>query len=151
MRCLGIDYGTKRIGLAWGDALGVATPLKAATQATQEERKDYIASIIEERKPEQLVVGYPYNMDGTVGFKAKEVDAFIDELQEQFCLPVQRVDERLTSHAVEQNMGLSGRKERALRKEGIVDSGAAALILQDWLDLHVNTGSMPDLWDETED
>ncbi|MEX0331733.1 MAG: Holliday junction resolvase RuvX [Puniceicoccaceae bacterium] len=137
MRCLGIDYGEKRIGLAWGDELGVATPLPAATEGTAEQRLQQISRLIEERKVTDLVVGYPYNMDGTVGFKAQEVDAFIAILEERFSLPVHRVDERLTSHKVESDLGLSGKKERALRKTGIVDSGAATLILQDWLAMQV--------------
>ena len=144
MRCLGIDYGEKRIGLAWGDELGVATPLPAATEADFEARMEHIAGLVAQRRVSDLVVGYPYNMDGSVGFKAQEVDAFIAKLEERFGLPVHRIDERLTSHSVEQGLGLSGKKERALRKTGAVDSGAATLILQDWLAMNV---PMPDLAD----
>lgn len=134
MRCLGIDFGSKRIGLAWGDELGVATPLPAAVQANPADRLDHIGELIRQRSVTDLVVGYPYNMDGSVGFKAREVDNFIGELEKTFKLPVHRIDERLTSHKMESDMGLSGRRERALRKSGIVDSGAATIILQDWLD-----------------
>jgi putative Holliday junction resolvase len=137
MRWLGIDYGEKRIGLAWGDELGVATPLKAATGATLEERMDSIGKLIQERSVTELVVGYPYNMDGTVGFKAREVDAFISKLEKQFQLPVHRIDERLSSHAAQQSLGWSARRERELRKTGLLDSAAAALILQDWLEQQV--------------
>ena len=142
MRCLGIDYGEKRIGLAWGDELGVATPLDAATESTAEERMSRIASLIQQRKATDIIVGYPYNMDGSIGFKAKEVDAFISVLEERFGLPVHRIDERLTSHMMESELGLSGRKEREMRKTGIVDSGAAALILQDWLDMRIPPPSL---------
>lgn len=148
MRCLGIDYGEKRIGLAWGDELGVATPMKAATQETVEARMDFIEKLILERQATDLVVGYPYNMDGSIGFKAKEVDAFIEVLEERFGLPVHRIDERLTSHRMETDLGLSGRKERELRKTGIVDSGAAALILQDWLDMQLPVPDLPDPFEE---
>ena len=133
MRCLGIDYGEKRIGLSYGDELGVATPLPAAIGRTFELRMDHITNLVNVRGITDIVVGYPYNMDGSVGFKAREVDAFIEKLEKLFSLPVHRIDERLTSHSVEQGMGLSGRKERAMRKSGVVDSGAATLILQDWL------------------
>lgn len=136
MRCLGIDYGERRIGLAYGDELGVATPLPAAVERTPEERMAHIARLVRERRITDLVVGYPYNMDGSIGFKAKEVDAFIAVLEGEHNLPVHRIDERLTSHSVEQGLGLTGRKERALRKTGAVDSGAATLILQDWLTLN---------------
>lgn len=148
MRCLGIDYGEKRIGLAWGDELAVATPLPAATEAEFEARMEHIAGLVAQRRVTDLVVGYPYNMDGTVGFKAQEVDGFITKLEERFSLPVHRVDERLTSHCVEQGLGLTGRKERQLRKTGVVDSGAATLILQDWLSLNM---PLPDFQDYEED
>ncbi len=150
-RCLGIDYGEKRIGLAYGDELGVATPLPAAVGSTVSERLQTIGELIRKRGITQLVVGYPYNMDGSVGFKAREVDAFIAQLQELFGLPVERVDERLTSHRVEMDLQLSGRKERQLRKSGAVDSGAAVLILQDWLTMQLpGTAILPDM-DDLED
>lgn len=143
-RCLGIDYGERRIGLAWGDELGVATPLPAAVEAEENDRLAHLRRLVEERRVTDLVVGYPYNMDGTVGFKAREVDAFISRLEELFGIPVHRVDERLTSHSVEQGLGLSGRRERQLRGRGIVDSGAATLILQDWLSLNAPIPEFPD-------
>lgn len=149
MRCLGIDYGEKRIGLAYGDELGVATPLPAAVESTLEERMAHVAEVIQIRKITELVVGYPYNMDGSVGFKAKEVDAFIEKLESGFSLPVHRIDERLTSHSVQQGLGLSGRRERAMRKSGVVDSGAATLILQDWLMQHVPVPDPVEFDDET--
>lgn len=145
MRCLGIDYGERRVGLAYGDELGVATPLPAAVQDTAEARLQAIADLVLARRISALVVGYPYNMDGTAGFKAREVDAFIALLEARLGLPVHRVDERLTSHQVSADLRLDGRRERRLRASGIVDSGAATLILQDWLDQHV---AYPDPVDE---
>ncbi len=131
-RCLGIDYGEKRIGLAYGDELGVATPLAAAVDARKVDRIATIGRVIKERRIEQLVIGYPYNMDGTVGFKAKEVDAFITKLEETFNLPVTRIDERLTSREAGRTMSL--KELRQTRQSGILDSRAATLILQDYLD-----------------
>ena len=150
MRCLGIDYGEKRIGLAWGDELGVATPLPAAVESSFEQRIANIKQLIEERSATDIVVGYPYNMDGTVGFKAQEVDEFIRKIEALFGLPVHRIDERLTSHRMESDLGLNARKERELRKSGIVDSGAAALILQDWLDMNLPAPELPDPFDDEE-
>jgi putative holliday junction resolvase len=137
MRFLGIDYGERRIGLAYGDEIGVATPLKAAVQAAREERVDYIAEVVKLRRIEKLVVGYPYNMDGTVGFKAREVDGFIAMLEERFKLPVERVDETLTS--VQAQGAVKNRKRnlaatKKTRATGDIDSSAASLILQDYLD-----------------
>lgn len=150
MRCLGIDYGERRIGLAYGDELGVATPLPAAVERTAEERMGHIAELIRARGITDLVVGYPYNMDGSIGFKAEEVDAFIAQLEKVHELPVHRIDERLTSHSVEQGLGLTGKKERALRSSGAVDSGAATLILQDWLTMNAPVGELQE-YDPEED
>lgn len=132
MRCLGIDYGAKRIGLSYGDEVGVATPLPAATEPTPAARWERIATVIRQRRVTDLVVGYPYNMDGSAGFKAKEVDAFVVELKARFGLPVHLVDETLTSHAAEQT--IPKKQRRDVRASGLVDSRAAAIILQDFLD-----------------
>lgn len=129
---LGIDYGEKRIGLSFGDDLGLASPLPAAVESTKEKRLEHIGEVIRKRRITALVVGYPINMDGSAGFKAKEVDAFVKILKERFALPVHLVDERLTSHEAENR--LRGRKKKVTRESGIVDSVAASLILQDFLD-----------------
>jgi putative Holliday junction resolvase len=71
-------------------------------------------------------------MNGSVGFKAEEVDAFIAVLEGRFQLPVHRLDERLSSHLVEEQ--LKGHKKKPDRKSGAIDSSAAALILQDFLE-----------------
>ncbi len=132
MRCLGIDYGTKRVGLAQGDELGVATPLPALTDADESVRWTKLGDLIRQRRITDLVLGYPYNMDGTVGFKAKEVDAFAARLRAVFGLPVHLVDETLTSAEAESSIAKKNR--RAVRDSGLIDSRAACLILQDWLD-----------------
>lgn len=132
MNYLGIDWGEKRIGLAYADEVGIAVPLPAAVAVTKKERHNHIGRMIIQRRIAQLVVGYPLNMDGSVGFKAKEVDAFIKLLEQRFGLPVQRVDERLSSHSVEQ--GLKRQKKKLDRRSGEIDSRAAALILQDFIE-----------------
>ena len=132
MNTLGIDWGEKRIGLAFADEIGIALPLPAAVAASKKGRMQQIASAIQQRGVERLVVGYPLNMDGSAGFKAREVDAFVEELQKRINLPVHRVDERLSSHSVEQ--GFIGRKKKPVRKSGEIDSRAAALILMDFLE-----------------
>lgn len=132
MRCLGIDYGTKRVGLAHGDELGVATPLPALIDADEAVRWQKLGELIKQRRVTDLVLGYPYNMDGTVGFKAKEVDAFAARLKAAFGLPVHLIDETLTSSEAESSIAKKDR--RGVRGSGIVDSRAACLILQDFLD-----------------
>ena len=132
MNTLGIDWGERRIGLAYADEIGVALPLSAAIAPSKKERLRQIESVIQERRVARIVVGYPLNMDGSTGFKAQEVDAFIAEIEKRFQLPVRRVDERLSSHSVEQS--LKGRKKKPDRKSGEIDSRAAALILQDFIE-----------------
>src|SRR6187549_2862653 len=131
MRCLGIDYGTRRIGLSYGDELGVATPLPALVESEEAKRWAALAAVVKQRHATDLVLGYPYNMDGTAGFKAKEVDAFAARLRAEFALPIHLVDERLTSYEAESSIAKSKRRE--VRASGIVDSRAATLILQDYL------------------
>ena len=132
MRCLGIDYGTKRVGLSQGDEIGVATPLPALIDADEAARWTKLGEIIRRRRITDLVLGYPYNMDGSVGFKAKEVDAFAAKLKESFGLPVHLVDETLTSYAAESTIAKKSRRD--VRDSGLIDSRAACLILQDYLD-----------------
>ena len=131
MRCLGIDYGERRVGLSYGDELGVAVPLPAATDPQPEARLARIVELARQRRVTDLVVGYPYNMDGSVGFKAREVDAFIGKLTAQLALPVHRVDERLSTRTATEHM--SKRRDDALRRSGKIDSMAATVILQDFL------------------
>ena len=143
MNTLGIDWGEKRIGLAFADELGIALPLPAAVAPSKKERLREIDSVIETRQVQRLIVGYPLNMDGSVGFKAREVDEFIEAIEKRFRLPVHRVDERLSSHSVEQ--GLKGQKRKPDRKSGEIDSRAAALILQDFMEeARIGDQSKPD-------
>ncbi len=131
MRCLGIDYGTRRIGLSFGDELGVATPLPALTEAEAAKRWTALVALVRQRRVTDLVIGYPLNMDETRGFKAKEVDSFAARLRAELGLPVHLVDERLTSYEAESTIAKSRR--RAVRASGIIDSRAATIILQDFL------------------
>ena len=140
MRYLGIDWGEKRIGLAFADELGVATPLAAAVEAKKKARLARIAEVVKARQVDALVVGYPLNMDGSAGFKAREVDTFIGELERRFRLPVYRVDERLSSRTVE--AAFRGRRGPT-RRSGAVDSSAAALILRDFLQNEVGQAEPP--------
>lgn len=139
MNFLAIDYGQKRIGLAHGDSeLSMPFPLPCANQATENERIAAIATIITRYRIGHLIVGYPVNMDGTHGYKTKEVDAFITKLEAQFHLPITRVDETLTSYAAESQLsakrkgGRNAKAHQAHRKTGEIDSLAATIILQDF-------------------
>lgn len=132
MRCLGIDYGTKRIGLSYGDELGVATPLPALVEAEPTKRWAALSEVVKQRRITDFVVGHPLNMDDTVGPKAKEAEAFAAKLEKEFGLPTYLIDERLTSYEAESSIPKS--KRRDVRASGLVDSRSATLILQDFLD-----------------
>lgn len=142
MNILCIDYGHKRVGLACADSeLRVAVPIPAAVEGSPQARLEHIAREIRERKIGTIVVGYPYNMDGSVGFKAREVDAFIGVIEKMFGLPVVRFDERLSSFQAESDSSAfsrAGRKSVAarkrLRRSGDIDSRASALILREYLE-----------------
>lgn len=148
MKLLGIDYGEKRIGLAFAEELGIATPLPPAVAPTEEERLKTIGELCRRRGIETIVVGYPYNMDGSVGFKAREVDAFIGRMAKVVELPIHRMDERLTTHAAQAGMEATGRKgkrDRKIRASGEIDSRAATLILQDYIDANNLAPVLPPL------
>jgi len=131
MRWIGIDYGTRRLGLAFGDELGVATPLPALTDADAGKRWAALLAVAKRRRATELVVGHPLNMDDTVGPKAKEAEAFAARLRAELGLPVHLVDERLTSYEAEATIARARRRD--VRASGIIDSRAATLILQDFL------------------
>lgn len=141
MRFLGIDYGTRRIGLSFGDELGVATPLPAITEADRERQWVALRTVATQRRITEIVIGHPVNMDETVGQKAKEVEAFAERLRTEFKLPVHLVDERLTSYEAESTIAKS--KRRDLRASGIIDSRAATIILQDYLNLRFPQNEVP--------
>jgi putative Holliday junction resolvase len=136
MRCLGLDHGTRRIGLSYGDDLGVATPLPALAAPDPAKRWAGLAALLKERRVTDVVLGHPINMDGSSGPKAAEVEAFAVRIRSEFGLPVHLIDERLTSYEAESTIEPSRRRE--VRKSGLIDSRAATIILQDFLD-----GRMP--------
>lgn len=132
MRCLGIDLGTRRIGLAFGDELGVATPLPALIDADPAKRWQRLLTLARERRATDIVLGHPLNMDDSIGPKAREAEATAVRLRAELGLPVHLVDERLTSYEAEAT--IPKRERRGVRASGLIDSRAATLILQDFLD-----------------
>ena len=151
LNLLAIDYGSKRVGLAYADtALGVAVPIPAAVENSAEGRLEHVAREIKARKIDMLVVGYPLNMDGSAGDKAREVDEYISLVEQKFSLPVARADERLSSFQAESDMRfLSSKKSKSVyarkkyRKSGDIDSRAAAIFLQEYLDMRRIGGEEP--------
>jgi len=132
-RWLALDLGTKRIGTAVSDPLGVtAQPLKVIP--SRGKNKDLIAimALVVELSATQVVVGLPLNMDGTDSTRTRRTRLFAKELASRLFIPVVLVDERLTSWQAEEVLKETGAHGRDRKKN--VDRVAAALILRSALD-----------------
>ena len=132
---LAFDFGLRRIGIAAGDTLtATAAPRPAAIVTRAGPDWPSIAREVDALKPRRLIVGAPYNVDGTPGALAPAARRFANELERRFKLPVSMVDERWSS--LEAGTALKTRRadggRRRIRREE-VDSAAAAVILERWL------------------
>lgn len=131
---LGLDIGSKRIGVAGCDGLGLlATELTTINRASFQEDVNAVRTIALERQVNMLVVGIPYTMKGEIGTQGKQVMKYARRLSNALQLPMEFVDERLTSVEAEEQLKLS--KKYSSRDKGMVDKRAAAIILQQWLDV----------------
>ncbi len=129
-RILGIDCGTRRVGIAWSDPLGLgATPLEVVDRSEALVR---IAELVDEEGIETVVIGLPVGLGGLEGRSAEDARNFGAELRRQTGVEVVFRDERFTSRIAEQRLLAAGLKRRERRAE--VDRMAAAIILQDYLD-----------------
>lgn len=130
---LGLDVGSKRIGVAGCDGTGlIATGLFTIERASFEEDVAQLRELVEQREVQILVVGLPYTMDGTLGHQARKVQKFARRLGFALQLPVEYTDERLTS--VEAEELIKAEKRSLSDNKALIDRKAAALILQQWLD-----------------
>jgi putative Holliday junction resolvase len=128
MRVLGVDFGTKRIGLALSDETGtIALPVGFVTGGAAQ-----VLRVAEERGAGKIVVGVPRRLDGTASAQTKNAELFIAALRLATSLPVESWDERLTSVQAERVL-LEGDVSRRKRKQKI-DMIAAQLMLQSYLD-----------------
>ncbi len=134
MRALGIDLGSKRIGVALADSAGtVATPYEVVLRSGDRARDHRrIAELAAEAEADQLVVGLPLSLDGTVGPAAEAALAEAEHLGRATGLPVATWDERLTTVTAERDLQAMDLRTPARRK--VVDKVAAAVMLQAWLD-----------------
>jgi len=130
---LGLDVGSKRIGVAGCDGTGlIASGLTTIERTSFDRDVAQLRELVELRQVQVLVVGVPYSMDGTLGFQARKVQKFAARLAEALQLPVEYVDERLTSFEAEEQ--LKAEKRSPSRNKALIDRKAAAIILQQWLD-----------------
>lgn len=132
MRILAIDYGDAHTGLAVSDATGlVAGHVEVVNSRRAADVLSAVERLSAEYGVEEIVLGYPKNMDGSLGPRAEKAEAFAQELREIFSLPVVLWDERRTTidaHHILFSAGKNGKKRKKL-----VDGVAAALILEGYL------------------
>lgn len=140
---LALDVGRKRIGIAGCDKTGlIATGITTIERTAFNEDIEQLRQLVKTRDVNVLVVGLPYNMDGTLGFQARHVQKFANRVSKILNLPVEYIDERLTSFQAEQMILAENRSPS--RNKGLIDRKAAALILQQWLDARrIETRAIP--------
>jgi putative Holliday junction resolvase len=133
LSALGLDLGKKRVGVAGCDGTGlIATGLTTIYRRSFSQLVDELQQIATARHAQILVVGLPYTMAGELGFQARQIQKVARGLASALDLPLEYVDERLTSVQAEEMMRSSGISPS--RNKGLVDRKAAAIILQQWLD-----------------
>ena len=131
-RYLGIDYGEKRIGLSLSDPLKIiASDYDVILNDELDNVLSKLKEIIEKNDVEKIILGLPYNMNGSLGFQAEIVLNFKEEL-EQFNIPIILIDERESSKKAETIMKELKIKNKKIRHTS--DKKAASIILQDYLD-----------------
>lgn len=132
MRYLGLDLGTKTLGLALSDRTGtIASPYKTIRFKEQEELIFALKKIVEENSVGMFVLGYPKNMNNTLGFAVERTMHFKKTLESEFDLPIVLVDERLSTTEAENRLIETDMKR--MKRKKVIDSYAAAIILDTYL------------------
>jgi putative holliday junction resolvase len=132
MRLLAVDFGSKNIGIAISDGLGItARPVETIRRSSLKSVIEQLKFLITDLEAEGVVVGLPLKLDGAPGDAAEQVLRFVEQLGAEIDIPVFTQDERLTSYEAEQLMMERGwnRKQRKAKSDEI----AAMIILQDYL------------------
>lgn len=132
-KILGVDLGTVRTGIAVSDPSGLlAAPVGTVTQRDLERLAEQVAQTAQEQAAVEIVVGHPRNMDGTRGESARRAEQFAEKLRDLTGLPVSLWDERMTTVSA---IGiLNQTNTRGQKRKAVVDTVAATIILQDYLD-----------------
>ena len=139
-RILALDFGSRHLGLAVTDELGItAQGLPTYQRSNKKNDFDHLRRLIRQYGVTEMVLGLPLRMSGQEGIQAEKVQAFAEELRRRFKLPVHLFDERLTS--VEANRLLRETEMSIRRRAEVVDRLAAVLILQSFLQLRRSSSS----------
>lgn len=135
MRVMGLDFGARTVGVAMTDPMGLtAQPVKTITRERESAiRKTLseIAALIEEYQVERVILGLPLNMNDSEGERAEKTRAFAEKLAARITVPIEFMDERLTTLAAQEILDESG-VPRSEQKR-VIDQVAAQLILQSWM------------------
>ena len=133
-RVLAIDYGRKRFGLAVSDALRVtASPLVTWTRSNRRRDLARLRGLCHEQEIRLIVMGWPLQLGGTRGEMALEAAAFAERIREELGIPVELVDERLSSWEAQETISARSPGRSRNRKQDRLDAVAAAVILRDYL------------------
>ena len=132
-RILGIDYGSKRVGVSVSDPTGVLSQ-GVATLSNDAHLFDRLVGIIRDQDVKTIVVGMPYDSEGGKGAKAIEVDEFIDRLRGVTSVDIETWDESYSSVNAQRVFIESGMKRKKRQQKHRVDEMAARLMLQEYLD-----------------
>jgi putative Holliday junction resolvase len=133
MKILGLDYGSRRIGVAISDVLGmIGRGVTTLMRKNREADLDVIVKLVNREGIEKIVIGYPLRLDGSEGIQCEKINRFIGRLEMRLSLPVVRWDETLSTKEAEQFLNEGGLSSSKKRK--IVDRVAASMILQGYLD-----------------
>src|SRR3990167_2833722 len=128
---MGFDFGMKRIGIAIGQTITKTTnPITTISAKNGTPQWDHIKKLIDKWSPDALIVGIPFNMDGTEQPLSQHARQFAQTLREHYHLPVYEMDERLTTKSAREHLFNEGGYQALL--DGQVDRLAAQLILQNW-------------------
>jgi putative Holliday junction resolvase len=132
MRTLSLDYGSKRIGVAMCDEMGIAAyGISTIIRRNRKQTLEALAELISKYDVKKIVIGYPIRLDGTKGIQCEKVDHFAGVLEAAFSLPVIKWDETLTTREADDIL-LMANVRREKRKK-VVDQLAATLILRGYL------------------
>ena len=135
MRIIGIDYGDARVGIAVSDLLGItAQGVKTVKNTSIKQLLGEISAVINEYKPEKIVIGLPKNMDGSEGFRVDATRDFADKLKTVYKGEIVFWDERLSSMGAERY--LNETNTRGKKRKAVLDTVAACIILEGYLSAH---------------
>jgi putative Holliday junction resolvase len=130
---LGLDIGLKRVGIAGCDGTGlIATGITTMVRSSFDRDVAYLRELVSQRRVQILVAGLPYSLSGELGAQARQVQKYANRIAGALELPLEYVDERLTSVEAEELMKTAGIS--VSQNKGSIDRKAAAVILQQWLD-----------------